>query len=637
MTSTPSTSRLRLLGGLVLILAVGCAAALWLLRAGGGASSRAVAPESAPAVEPAAPAGESSTPSLERAGLADSEARPARLAPRGPASMRGRVFDERTGAGLARVAVAILSESSLLEVVQTAADGRFETRAAFPRCTVRLAIDRGALPIVGPIEREHRPGEGEVWSIPVRCGPSFELVLHPAGLSTRESLQARLIADFPGGRQGPWRWLPLTERPELAYRHPGPSTLAGGELFVEVRSLDLAWTGRSPVRTDVGPHPGPVHVWMRRLASVTGRVVDSAGAPVEEPEVGLRRIGPAEEEWEHAGGDEQGRFAFSGLEAGPYDLLVRAPERRALEGRIEVVPGAQELGDLVLQALTAAGPVSGQVRLAGADAAFWLSLHLSSVDGGVERTAMSGPREPAAPGEEIVWDFEFEEVPAAAYRLRLFSVPEVDCPSRDQVIAAPLTHLEIRCSAAGGYLALGFRVLERGTRREIPSFDVMVQLTERWVPSPIIAEFAQPCWQAPAGRPLQWIVRAPGHLTARGTLADFQSAGDLHLAEVELERGWSAVILTRDASRITDSYFDGFLEDGMASFTAPAVPGVRLLCDGELAAATDRRGLAILERPSEPASIEAELAGWKFFGSDELEGGRLTGDRSPAVIWMRRE
>ena len=158
----------------------------------------------------------------------------------------------------------------------------------------------------------------------------------------------------------------------VVYREPlVPSGTSCG--FDGLRSLTAPEAGTFKIRigtTDPDPQ-GPLHVAMYTPGSLSGRVVNESGGPIEAVFVSLQRQGDDyETDWYETRSD--GTYSFSNLRRGTYTLRfyqwageylpVWYPDGVDPEGAqpVEVADGIKELDDVVM---LSAGYITGSVSL----------------------------------------------------------------------------------------------------------------------------------------------------------------------------------------------------------------------------------------------------------------------------------
>lgn len=639
--------------------------AWWLLGVGGPTDSASASPASSP-LDPRPESRDSGTIGFGSQDFGPPPSNPPpnsgeRRSQIARAPFRGRVVDHHTGRPL-RDAYVRLRQGARVETRMAEEDGRFVTAKDFDLGPIEIMVTQPAsgfrrpLRLEGPkgrhptvtLEHLRAHGPDEERTISVATGPSLALAIDPPEALLGWPLEGRLVDRLPGGAT--WPWVPIEVEPASVdsagssapplgrlhyFRNHVPEAL-GTHGYVEVRAPG-DWSGEAPWTFREGPAPEPLPIPLTRYGRLEGRVLEGIETPYGGAGLSLVYEGEGEG-WQHTESDPWGKFDFAGLELGSYRLVVRAPERPPITQSILIAAGDNHVGDLRLREVERAGSISGAVHVRGFPGELWMSVRLTSRNGGsVERTQRSGPVSFAQlEGEDARWDFEFLDVPVGSYSVEVFTVPELACGARIQRVLAPAQDIEFLCTASGGFDSIAFRP-KTPEGEPIEDAMVMLQMEESWVPSPLLIEYGEPVWQTPRGSPTRWILGAEGYRPVGGGLADFSRDEDGTLvAEVVLEPGWSAILLARDAAPLLDSYYEGFLEDGMASFRAPPIAGATVYADGHPVGTTDHEGLVTILLEAEPSELTIRKPGWTYFGSDELEDGVLTGDRTPAVMWLRR-
>lgn len=380
-------------------------------------------------------------------------------------TLRGRVVDAVTGAGIA--AARIADSWTMKRAVRTEDDGRFALaglrEGSYVMCYVQAAgfssMSRNVgLQLDEEVEFRLLRG-GEVTGRIVGAGGAPLPGAYAAVCASYEEAQGMQGSDWiPARIAGDGRFTAPDLRPDQHYwlmvRAPGcgmrvhalPRRLGNGERF------------------DVGD------VVLQEAGGIEGRVVDDAGTPLTAVEVSIEGIntdslawldpaaatdgtvpfagylrrrqghhGPAEViqfQSRSATTDAKGRFRFAGVAGGSYTVRVRLPGRgRAVEAAVALRDGElhEDVELVVAKGLTIAGVV---VSASGSPFAEPLHLDATSEDEGRHE------RYQARTGTDGT--FRFEGVAEGHYTIALWSPPPGELLPPQQHVRAGTTGLRLQ-------------------------------------------------------------------------------------------------------------------------------------------------------------------------------------------------
>lgn len=613
--------------------------ALWLARAPRGtkSGSRAepTAQRSESARELAPPEGREALPTDEAgAGLDPSEVSRKPLADEpGTSRIRGRVIDAGTQAPVVPGVRLELHHRArrIVETVELAADGTFESVGRFPARGVRPQV----LELHGGEVLPSRARAGETWTIEVDPGWLYYLDLAaPDGLVPDGGL-ARLLQSRSSDGAPASELFEVSSRIALSGEaHPYAlfrTALREGErtiVAVEAACPRGRLSGRVEVDPRRGIHP-EARVDLRLEPSARGRVVDLDGEPVEDAAVLLL---PLEDSPSGSdGGDRReetgslGTFVFEALEEREYRSSATFGFARSEPIRFRAAPGENDLGDIALPLAADAGTISGALIGPEGEEPFGV-LVLESRDTG-KRLVTTTELEihlfrSSDDDEDGVARFEFERVPAGSYELSVIDVAGWKFEPESIAVSPPLETVEFRAIP---------RVRERwyvsvrdvGSEGPIQKYTVLGRTHDQWLP--VVDEGDDWFFGGES-----WIVVAGGRRPARLERSDFHRASsprrndsdpggdglvDAWRAEIGLERGYGLALVFKNGED------DSLQATGnLESWIAPPLTGVRVLADGRPVATSDADGLALLSLEREPAALEFVLDGWRV-GRDRTEDG----------------
>jgi hypothetical protein len=229
-----------------------------------------------------------------------------------------------------------------------------------------------------------------------------------------------------------------------------------------------------------------------------------------------------------------GRTEFGGLDAGEYELDVRAEGFERVVRRVAVTSGQVNIERVVLAPLVASAAIRGELRTRSGQANESTTLSLMSSDFGVWREIF-----PEWVERDGRWcaPFEFAGLPVGAYQLRIASAgstrawsgasPEVAAPAEGLVLTcddlAPTTRLELQIVDArtGEPITEGFVAGEAGL---VYAYAERQPAMHLWV-----FEYAE-------GIEVQWQAGCEGYANARGTNRTATLVDGVWRQRVELQR-----------------------------------------------------------------------------------------------------
>jgi RNA polymerase sigma-70 factor (ECF subfamily) len=284
----------------------------------------------------------------------DEQQTTARLVVSGGLAVRGRVVDERgTPIADARVWLGDLHDSRRGQVVAaSAADGAFELEHVPANASVAAFAPGHRRSAMTRLQRGGDGAAAEVVLALVRGGAELRVRVVDAGAAPVRA--ARLFAGRsvdgvpPELAEGLLPAFPPTLEARTDER--GFAQLDGlepGRHNLVVRSPDFA-----PACVQVDVEDGQaleVELRVSSGATLTGRVVDSAGRAVPRAQLAWRGADPLASTYLTT--DDDGRFRAEGLPAGWGSLAARAFDHSAAERRARTAPGVETPVELVLAPL----------------------------------------------------------------------------------------------------------------------------------------------------------------------------------------------------------------------------------------------------------------------------------------------
>lgn len=602
--------------------------------------------------------------------------------------VRGRVEDQHTGEAIASIWVVVETESKRrFPPVLTDSGGGFEL-PPLPhgtlRATLREPVRDVALGVREPgpwielenLEFDHGP-EPSTWILRAKIGPTFPLVLAPA--ITGHEVAGRVHEFRADGSRVAWGWQRAHWNSGWILRYPYPQGIGepdadshwhlevqavpwdsraqerlasgtwGGPFSMEWNRTDpgIAWSGLARLDGVRGRHR-TVHVDLESQLGVRGRVIDLRGEGVVGAEVQVRSLDHGREAPEPMllSTREAGRFAAFPLPPGNYHLDVKHPGHVPRGRDFRLAAGSQVLPPLELERSREGGAVTGTVILRGHTTVLTVGVNLRSL-GAVpfqgmqfievappEPTDLAEPDSGLAPGVPR-GEFRFEDVPPGPCEIDLLVVPSYPSSPSPLRTESPASGLEFEIDGSTLAHIVTFRPRDAETGAAIDRFHLHCDVGGRWMPSARRATFGGRGWPWHEDSSFRWRISAEGYRSRRGTDQDIVHDGEAWVVETELERGWSASLLFRDVGSMDTTWFES-PDDELEIFRSPPVEGVQVFVDGHEHARSDPEGLVVLDLDRAPTHIEFRHPEWRLERSDTYRDGRLTIERPPALLWMRR-
>jgi len=576
------------------------------------------------------------TPSTARPGerlaldAADSVAREpaARAAPAGV--VHGRVVEARTGAPVPDgfdLGVVVRNQDAAKSLfgalfhrsgTRLGPGGAFEVRSSQPE---RLLAD--VVCWTGGAELERR--EPHAYAAERQADGTWRLALEVGWLARVElvtdedvALESAGLIELVDGVEREWGGAELlrSSPPLVLYRKAAFEAEPAHRRWLQVATDSPGGFARHLARVEIpvanGIQAEPIRVPLPPPTTAHGRVVDERGEPWAFARVSLLPLGGDAFQFQRGeeNTDPEGEFEFPELTAGEHWLAVSAqPFAAELRRSLEIVPGPNELGDLVVPRAAATSFVGGSLLSTGERAPEAVVV-LRDPRTGLELADDTSSRDGEA-------RFLFACVPAGRYELDVIPLDEHRYRGLPRAIEVPCASLGIEAEPGdGARLALEVRDADSGER--LARSEGWALRHGRWVS--LWSERDAP-W-ARSDEPL--VVLAEDHRPQR--LERPPSS-----AVVALARGWGELVFAVDASPGTSSRAHGF---------GTPLPGVRVLAEGREVATTDAAGLGLVALAHAPFAPRASNLTPPYLGLDlafEREGYRLLARSHDGVVLFTRE
>lgn len=575
--------------------------------------------------------------------------------------LRGRVIYSQTAQPLVDVWVRLVASGSEL-IVATTDTGHFVAPDSLPDGEVRAYVgyeSSGPWSDSGGLSLEHSAANagGRAHTLRVAAGPTYalEFLSHASDEPTR--WEARLIERGESDRLRAWSWQVLRpgDPPRLRYlsvEHPPREEWTP---FVEVRLRGKDWFARARVENTRGERLRPLELDLVQYSGFGGLLLDALGLPVDGAQITLKQVTGSEtprfnDRPRVAWSDGDGLFEFPlDLEPGGYHMLVQSEGRGDLRLDLEIDSGRVDGYEVRLSEVSAEEQLAVAIVGSGDDGSPAAIVSLRSTDGGnVRRSLHTGMRgsahgfvEAAGLGHAML----FSDLPPGAYELSIFSLDGRRYEPSTTLVELPLQEQGVAFVQADGdsVRELSFAVRSRGAEEELGFYGLRISAERWWYPG------ASRLARGAAGGSLAvdipdawWMVWSDGHRPAYGRLSELEGERGPALMEVELEPGWGAEFVMRDAGGgVPRPGFDAWQH---AAFVHQATPieGILVVADGRVVARSDALGRARIALDSRPAELEFRKAGWRALGPQSSGGDgvadleRLDSSRTAAVWFERR-
>lgn len=393
-----------------------------------------------------------------------------------PARLRGRAIDALTRQPLPDLSLHFSQE--LAEFVKTDSDGRFECINAFAAGRIRIAGASDASHDSGhfffgqwgadALDAEQLVNWNGSDEVELELSTALFVPLHwsaPAAVNARDLIAQAHLQDPSQGEvcvQTPVRGVP----PYARFPRLDESVLTGEPKLLRLVSRDGLWRGEA-----LTPMPRPTTEGPLRIELVASAQLEVELEPTPIPSdalVILRRLpsGPSLARGERERQPYGGRALFGGLDAGEYELDVRAEGFERVVRRLAVVPGRAHSENVLLSPLRLAAAIRGELRTRSGAVSERTTLSLMSADGGVWRELF-----PEWIERDGRWcaPFEFADLPSGAYQLRVAtgSIARA-CTGAAPELEAPAEGLVLTCDDLAPTARLELELFDARTREPMP-------------------------------------------------------------------------------------------------------------------------------------------------------------------------
>ncbi len=562
------------------------------------------------------------------------------------ARVRGRVLDGHSGAPIDWARVRLTDDAKRTEELRVDAEGRFESEQVYPLGGELRVVAHEAqtMHVLAGITTVHH--DGSELTIVVQVGPRIELDIPVAELDVEE-WRARIVETDPTGEDRHWAWIRLRDGRWPWIRYPRQTHLPDPQRTarIDVEREDRAVLGSGPLRATVGEHPGVVQITLRELASLHAGVVGAQGTPLPETVATLvplpgNRTPSDFEHWVErvfGGGTDAGSFSMANLEPGPWRLTVKPRDGELWIMDLLLPAGHTDLGTIALATQPIAGDVRGVLvgREGGPQPGALLRLR-STTNAAVERWSLVGDGSRIGGRWSSQTLFAFGDLPVGDYELSAFPLHGVRFEPETVRVSPPADGVTFRQVDDDDRRPFAFRVTDAETGEPVERFRVQLGAADSRLGRSSYASNEQPVGALEPGERLEWTVFADGHGAASGDASAFDREGDLLVADVELPRGWGALVLVKDGDWL-GARPDAADHGGLRGLVAPPIENVQVRADGVPVGATDASGAAPIALAARPAAITVHLPGWRVVGTRNVEKGSLDANATEAIFWLGRE
>ena len=513
------------------------------------------------------------------------------------------VVDAASGEPVPHYAVRFYSSEGLSEVATSDAAGAIDTEIAYAAGEVFYTeIDLGVAdrsPHQHRFAHDGRASEGERRPLAVHIGATYLISVELPEAASPDRFFARVVPEAFAhlgadrfGHTAPLRGGdPLWARFGPFPHHWFITDSRTGPYRLEIHDRHMRWFGGAPVLTVEGRHPGVVRIELVPLATLSGRVFEPSGAPVDGAHVRLDPALAESDAWALAWQMTKinGAFLFKGIAPGTYVLRARTRARGFGEAQL-VFDGERDVTRDIVLVPVPTGRVSGRVvsRTGTYVGRPWLFLEPrdEALAGMRLRTMLRLVDEGAGP---IEGKFDFGELPIGEYELTIGGAERIFEPEMI-VITPPAEQLLFTCLDDVTVADLAFDARDARTGAAPSELYLRYRLGDE------IAELGLE-GEDPFGptvredQPLAWWLLAEGYRPAHGDLSAFhlelgEPWSGAKVARISLAPGWGRIVRVEDES-------------------GAGLAGAAVFLDGEQVAETGTDGCVVVGAEEAPTTWTA--------------------------------
>ncbi len=472
----------------------------------------------------------------------------ARFAPSSIGPFRARLVDEATREPLPEYVVKVCGVEDWSEVVVTDAQGLFQTEVLFPAGPLQLMAseeERGVYAAdfssLAQLEFVPTGAKPPLVTLGIRSGPTFTLIVDKPSELELKQLTAYVIGaawvedidtEVEFGRSlhpGPPVWVRFVQDPK-GMRDPQLVLLGPGG----------RWRGLVAIDGRPGWHADPLHIAVKRMAGLRGRVVDARGEGVPRAKLELSFLDGELPIGHRALSNGRGNFAFETLPTGAYSLTISHQFSGSLTTALHLTEHDEERQRFELEPFVVGGAVSGTVSSVTGEFRGGGTMILRPLPG--EDTKVLPRRsqqlEWRREGAVYVAHFEFSAVADARFGLSL-SLPRHPFESSPKVheIQPPALGLEFVVHDDREVFKLNFNAFDDSTKEWLSGVhlkltgargeEIYSGLMSGWMSERAFAE----------DESFTWELSKAGYITERGDHSAFRKGrGRWSHASVSLKR-----------------------------------------------------------------------------------------------------
>jgi 5-hydroxyisourate hydrolase-like protein (transthyretin family) len=456
-----------------------------------------------------------------------------------------------------RIDFEVLGQDEALPVMQvtTDAQGKFKLPTSIPAARVLATF-------IDTDERKRHPApwtlEPHMLTRPlelsIASGPTFRIMVLPQSVAGQGDLEVRLRIGSTRTRENHVsEWLPLREgNPPWVRFGPVPISCDKPERL-EVRTRDGLWEATQVPPCARGIAPSPIGITLESRAKVEGRVLDSAGEPVEGMELVLTGLMASGLSFSReTKSDSDGRYRFGHLPGCQATIQTRSLRFEPWEKALPIVVGNSYPLDITVGMRRIAGPIRVRVESESGtyEPHFTLKLTPDRPDDGSPRpgSERSGVGQwKSVDGRKIAF-VEFPDLPVDVYRL---SIDKQDWFQWDPPVLKlqpPIEEARIRILDSIPHADLAVRAIDRSSGQIIVRGTLTLefaggkQAARQYgdnITEPLLRDL-------PIERKLFWRLDVPGYAPATGDERAFNieerwKGRSTRVAEIELTQGFGEV------------------------------------------------------------------------------------------------
>jgi|688.fasta_scaffold22145_7 hypothetical protein len=538
-------------------------------------------------------------------------------------------FDKRPLADF-RLDFEVLGQEEKLPIlrVTTDAQGKFSAPGSIPVARVLASfLDTEARKRNPPPWTLEPHMLGKPLSLSIATGPTFQFSVLPESVAEAGGIEARIRAGSTRTKDNhASEWLPLREgNPPWVRFGPIPVSCDKPERL-EVRTRDGLWEASMPAPRVRGFEPEVQGITLEARARIEGRVLDSAGQPVDGMDLVLTGLMASGLSFtRETKSDAEGRYRFAHLQGCQATIQTRSLRYEPWQKSVPVVVGNSYPLDITVGMRRIAGPIRVRVESESGSYEPRFTLRLTaerpddgSLREGSERSSVGQWK--TVDGRQVAI-VEFPELPVDTYRLNVEKQDWFQWEPSVQRLQPPREDARILILDSIPHSDLAVRAIDRLSGQIVVRGSLTVEYAGG---KPAVRQYGDNITEVlvrdfPIERTLLWRLDVPGYAPAIGSERAFNieeqwKGRATRVAEIELSQGHGEVYRFQAEQNRRKR---------------PAA-GVIVWYDGRQVGTSDEQGVCLVSVPLAPRLIQYSCAAYGYPEPVPLNGTRK--DRFNEVV-----